>query len=170
MTELLGERVTLRTLEQSDAPRLRELRPSGWAASDSNWPFEGSRSTRYAILIGGSVVGFIQSAEEADPAYRHASIDIFVGKPWQHQGIGTDAVRTLAIHLVRDLGHHRVVIDPLADNTAAICCYRKVGFKPVGVMRRYARSHETGEWKDGLLMDLLAEELDAHRTPRAEPR
>jgi aminoglycoside 6'-N-acetyltransferase len=164
VTELPGERVTLRSLEEADVPRLRELRPSGWAASGSKWPLEGSRSTRYAIVLAGSVVGFIQSAEDADPKYRHASIDIFVGKPWQHQGIGTDAVRTLAIHLIRDLGHHRVVIDPRADNAAAIRCYRKVGFKPVGVMRRYEFSRETGEWKDGLLMDLLAEDLDFDRT------
>lgn len=158
----------MRILEEPDVPRVRELRPSGWAPSDRNWPLEGSRSTRYAIVLAGSVVGFIQSAEEAEPQYRHAGIDIFVGKPWQHQGIGTDAVRTLAIHLVRDLGHHRVVIDPLADNTTAIRCYRKVGFKPVGVMRSYERSPETGEWKDGLLMDLLAEDLDAHRAAPAD--
>jgi aminoglycoside 6'-N-acetyltransferase len=40
----------------------------------------------------------------------------------------------------------------------AIACYRKVGFRPVGVMRRYQRDR-SGEWQDGLLMDLLADEL-----------
>jgi RimJ/RimL family protein N-acetyltransferase len=34
----------------------------------------------------------------------------------------------------------------------------KAGFKPVGVMRRYERL-PGGEWHDGLLMDLLADEL-----------
>jgi aminoglycoside 6'-N-acetyltransferase len=117
-------------------------------------------STRYTVLLGGPIVGFIQSNEDPDPEYRHASIDVFVGTSYHGEGIGTDAVRTLAVHLVRDLGHHRVVIDPRVDNAAAIRCYRKVGFKPVGVMRRYERNLETGEWNDGLLMDLLAEELD----------
>lgn len=164
MSELQGERVTLRTLDEADAPRLRELRPSSWRSED-DWPFEeGSTATRYTIQLDETVVGLIQSGENPEPEYRHASIDIFVGEPWRGQGIGTDAVRTLAIHLVRDLGHHRVVIDPLADNTAAIHCYQKVGFKPVGVMRRYELDHTTGEWKDGLLMDLLAEELDTSRT------
>jgi len=33
-----------------------------------------------------------------------------------------------------------------------------VGFRPVGVMRRYERGAD-GTFHDGLLMDLLAEEL-----------
>jgi aminoglycoside 6'-N-acetyltransferase len=31
------------------------------------------------------------------------------------------------------------VIDPAADNTAAIRCYASVGFRPVRVMRHYER-------------------------------
>jgi aminoglycoside 6'-N-acetyltransferase len=50
------------------------------------------------------------------------------------------------------------VIDPAADNAAAIRAYEKVGFRPVGVMRQYERL-PGGEWHDGLLMDLLADEL-----------
>jgi aminoglycoside 6'-N-acetyltransferase len=33
-----------------------------------------------------------------------------------------------------------------------------VGFRPVGVMRRYERGPD-GVWHDGLLMDMLAGEL-----------
>lgn len=51
-----------------------------------------------------------------------------------------------------------MTIDPAADNAAAVRCYTKVGFQPVGVLRRYWRD-PTGAWRDGLLMDLLAEEL-----------
>jgi aminoglycoside 6'-N-acetyltransferase len=50
------------------------------------------------------------------------------------------------------------VIDPAADNVAAIRCYTKVGFKPVGVMRSYELGLD-GAWHDGLLMDLLADDL-----------
>ena len=73
--------------------------------------------------------------------------------------MGTDAVRTLAIALVDDLRFHRLVIDPAADNAAAIRCYAKVGFRPVGVMRQYEHDAEGDGWHDGLLMDLLAAEL-----------
>ena len=64
----------------------------------------------------------------------------------------------LARHLVDDLGHHRLTIDPAAANTRAIRAYEKAGFRAVGVMRRYERAPD-GTWRDGLLMDLLADEL-----------
>jgi RimJ/RimL family protein N-acetyltransferase len=34
------------------------------------------------------------------------------------------------------------------------------GFRPVGILRRYERDADGVGWHDGLLMDLLAEELD----------
>jgi aminoglycoside 6'-N-acetyltransferase len=112
----------------------------------------------FAIELEGEVVGLIQYHEEDDPMYRHAGIDLFLAEEVQGQGLGTDAVRTMARYLVHERGHHRLTIDPAADNTAAIRAYEKVGFKPVGVMRQYERL-PGGDWHDGLLMDLLADEL-----------
>jgi aminoglycoside 6'-N-acetyltransferase len=114
--------------------------------------------TAFAIVVDGETVGLIQYHEEDDPMYRHAGIDLFLSQSVQGRGLGTDAVRTMARHLVDDRGHHRLVIDPAADNVAAIRAYEKAGFRPVGVMRRYERL-PGGEWHDGLLMDLLADEL-----------
>ena len=42
-------------------------------------------------------------------------------------------------------------------NDRAIKAYEAVGFKRVGIMRK-AELHN-GEWTDGVLMDLLIEEL-----------
>ena len=79
----------------------------------------------------------IQYCEETDEEYRHAGIDLFLGAPYHDRGLGTDAVRTMARHLIDDRGHHRLTIDPAAHNERAIRCYEKVGFKRVGVMREY---------------------------------
>jgi aminoglycoside 6'-N-acetyltransferase len=68
-------------------------------------------------------------------------------------------VLTLARHLVRDRGHHRLVIDPAAENERAIRAFERVGFRRVGVQRKVELA-EDGSWRDGLLMDMLAEELD----------
>jgi aminoglycoside 6'-N-acetyltransferase len=106
----------------------------------------------------GRVVGAIQYGEESDPDYRHASIDIYLDPAVHGRGLGTDAVRTLSRYLIGERGHHRLVIDPAADNAAAIRSYTKVGFRQVGIMRRYERGPD-GTWHDGLLMDLLADEL-----------
>jgi len=64
----------------------------------------------------------------------------------------------VARRLIEEDGHHRITIDPAADNEHAISAYEKVGFRRVGTMRRYQRMSD-GTWIDGLLMELLADEL-----------
>ena len=55
------------------------------------------------------------------------------------RGIGTEAVRRVVRLLIDERGHHRITIDPAAENAAAIRAYEKVGFRPVGIMRGYER-------------------------------
>jgi aminoglycoside 6'-N-acetyltransferase len=112
----------------------------------------------WAIEFAGRVAGFIMAAEEDDPQYRHASIDIALAGPTQDRGLGRDAILTVARWLFGARGHHRLTIDPAASNARAIRAYERVGFRPVGVMRAYERARD-GTWHDGLLMDLLASEL-----------
>ncbi len=144
----------LRRIRQHPAVRRfwRDVDPT------SGWPLSDPEVQRYAVVVEGTVVGLVQCSEEVDPDYRHASLDVFLDPGMHGRGLGRDAVATLARHLLEDRGHHRLVIDPAADNTAAIRCYTSVGFRPVGVLRRYERDPDGG-WHDGLLMDLLAEEL-----------
>lgn len=115
-------------------------------------------SETFVIEVDGAVAGILQVAEENEPDYRHAGLDISLATAFQNRGLGREALRLVIDHLARDRGHHRFTIDPDADNEPAIRCYRAVGFRPVGVMRRYSRSPD-GTWHDGLLMDLLADEL-----------
>jgi aminoglycoside 6'-N-acetyltransferase len=167
---LRGAIVTLRPATVEDVPELARIRATpevyGRFGGGDDLTAEVAEDLGqldvavYAIEWDGRVVGAIQWSEETDPQYRHADIDIYVDPAVHGRGVGSDAVRTLAPHLVREHGHHRLEIDPAADNAAAIACYRKVGFRPVGILRRYERG-PTGEWHDGLLMDLLAEELSA---------
>lgn len=169
---IAGERVVLRPLLAGDRDRLREIveRPEvadRWLGSRTvegllDEFYAAEDTTPFTITLDGAVVGYIQYGEEPDPDYRHASIDVFVDPDWHGRGIGSDAVGTLARHLVRDRGHHRVTIDPAASNEPAIRAYRRVGFRPVGLMRAYERGRD-GTWHDGLLMDLLAEDLDPDR-------
>ncbi|MBT2214106.1 MULTISPECIES: aminoglycoside 6'-N-acetyltransferase [Actinomadura] len=152
-----GERVVLRAVKDEDSGVLEEILrepevAAWWGPTDD---FEDM----LAIVLDGQVVGAIQYDEEDDEDYRHASIDIFLSARHHGRGLGTDSVRTLARWLIRDRGHHRITIDPAVANTVAIRCYTKVGFKPVGAMREYERDPVSGEWRDGLLMDLLAREL-----------
>lgn len=164
--ELSGEQVVLEGVTAAHVAELRRIlhtpevrRRWGDEAASADWPFDDPSVTRFAVVVEGMVRGMVQYGEEEEPAYRHASIDIFLDPAVHGRGIGRDAVATLARHLVHDRGHHRLVIDPAADNEAAVRCYAAVGFRPVGVMRRYERDADGNGWHDGLLMDLLAEEL-----------
>ena len=112
----------------------------------------------FVIEVGGEVVGAIQYGEEEDPMYRHASVDIFLSTSHHGRGLSAEAIRLLASHLFEERGHHRLTIDPAADNAAAIRAYEKVGFRRVGIMRSYERGPD-GVWHDGLLMDMLRDEL-----------
>jgi aminoglycoside 6'-N-acetyltransferase len=90
--------------------------------------------------------------------YRHAGMDIYLTASRHGEGLGTEALRALARYLFEERGHHRLTIDPAADNTAAIRAYERVGFRRVGIMREYERGPD-GVWRDGLLMDMLEEEF-----------
>jgi Acetyltransferases, including N-acetylases of ribosomal proteins len=136
----------------------RWWRGEGDMASEVAADLADPDASTLAVELDGRVVGAVQWSAETEPDYRHAGIDIYLDPSVHGRGAGTDAVRTLARHLLVDEGFHRLVIDPAADNAAAIKCYSKVGFKPVGIMRKYERGSD-GTWHDGLLMDLLAEEF-----------
>jgi aminoglycoside 6'-N-acetyltransferase len=108
--------------------------------------------------VDGALVGSLQVAEEDTPDYRHAGIDLFLAPEYQGRGLGPGAIHLIARHLLEVRGHHRLTIDPAAENLRAIHAYERVGFQPVGIMRQYQRGRD-GTWHDGLLMDLLVGEL-----------
>ena len=112
----------------------------------------------YAILLDGEIIGAIQAHEENDVEFRSAGMDLFVDPRHHGAGLGPDAIRTLARHLIDERGHHRLTIDPAAANEQAIRAYEKVGFRKVGILRQH-QLFPDGTWQDGLLMDLLATEL-----------
>ncbi|WFE39168.1 GNAT family protein [Micromonospora sp. WMMD998] len=165
---LRGRAVALRPATDGDVDALAAIRATPevrrwWRGDDDlagavRADLADDSLTVYVIEHDGRLVGAIQWYAETDPDYRHASLDIFLDPAARGSGLGGDAIRTLARHLADEYGHHRFTIDPAAANTAAIRAYAKVGFRPVGIMRRYERGPD-GRWHDGLLMDLLAEDL-----------
>src|SRR5918996_678783 len=164
---LRGDGIVLRPLRADDVERVAEIQSQPgvlrwWGPpneAELRRQAEGHDEAKaLAIEREGELVGLIQYHEENEPDFRHASIDLFLAETYQGRGLGSDAVRTLGRYLIGERGHHRLTIDPAADNVAAIRAYEKVGFRPVGRMREYWRSPE-GSWHDGLLMDLLAREL-----------
>lgn len=153
----------IRPLAAGDEAELRRIHLTPevvrwWDVPSEGFPWDELESTRLTIEVEGVVAGLVEFWEELEPKYRHAAIDVFLDPALHGHGLGTEAVRRVVRHLIDERGHHRLTIDPAVANAAAIRAYEKVGFRRVGVMRRYERDVGGGGWHDGLLMDLLAGE------------
>jgi aminoglycoside 6'-N-acetyltransferase len=168
--EILGQRVILRPVIPADVPGLATIITTPevarwWPAYDrARVEAEFLADEEDVVVLGihlppdDRLVGLIQWSEESDPEFRHAAIDLFLDPAVQGRGLGPDAMRAAARHLVTERGHHRLTTDPSVENERAIRAYEKVGFRHVGRLRRYQR-YPDGSWRDGVLMELLAEEL-----------
>ncbi len=170
LPRLVGDRVTLRPGTHEEAPILHAIlsEPSvmrWWGHPEpeediaANLRGEGGNCL-LIIEVDHAVAGGIQYYEEEDEMYRHAGIDIFLSESYQGRGLGREAIALLVRFLLDRRHHHRLIIDPAAANTRAIRCYESVGFRPIGVMRQYERGLD-GTFHDGLLMDLIATDLEA---------
>jgi aminoglycoside 6'-N-acetyltransferase len=166
MTVLRGERVVLRPATAADVPALvailRTPEVARWwgerVEDDVREALDDPDTTVWVVCEGDRAIGMVQAWEETDPMYRHAGIDISLHPDRHGRGLGAETVRTVARWLFEERGHHRITIDPAAQNTVAIRSYERVGFRRVGVMRRYERGPD-GTWHDGLLMEMLTGEL-----------
>jgi aminoglycoside 6'-N-acetyltransferase len=164
--ELRGDRVVLRPVTDADVDAIAAILAEPeverwWGEHDADRVrrelIEDEETELLAVELAGELVGILQIYEENEPAYRHASLDISLATRHHDRGLGREALRVAIDHLADERGHHRFTIDPSLANARAIRCYTAVGFKPVGVLRRYERAPD-GSWRDGLLMDMLADE------------
>lgn len=149
LTALLGEPQVARWWPGYDEARVRD--------EPKTRGDDGEYLTVFAVREAGRLLGVVQAIEALDPEYRHAGLDLALGQAGQGRGVGREAVGAVVRWLFVTRGHHRLVIDPAADNTRAIRCYEAVGFRRVGVMRQYERGAD-GRFHDGLLMELLKDE------------
>jgi aminoglycoside 6'-N-acetyltransferase len=161
-----GEGVVVRSVVEADYPALKAVmrcpgvRAWWWDFDLDNVAAEVSEPDVCPLVIEHEdhVIGYMQFSEEESLQYHFASIDLSLHDDYQGRGYGRDAVRTLARYLFEVRGHHRLTIDPASANARAIACYGSVGFTPVGILREYERGAD-GSWHDGLLMELLMDEL-----------
>ena len=170
---LAGELVTLRAIEREDVPDLHT-----WGQEYATWPEgsyhpyaprslaeslakfdarEGYRSTDssvdFAMDVDDALVGSI-CLWGLDAFNRRAHLGITVGTPYRGKGYGTDACRVLVRYAFVDRGLHRVQLEVLANNAAAVRAYEKAGFVRDGVLREAAWVR--GELIDEVVMSVLS--------------
>src|SRR2546423_1203686 len=140
---LRGERVTLRPLVDADldalvaiveSPGVREWWPSAGNAARVREELVSDESTywTFAIEVEGRLAGWLGFGEEADPYYRHASLDVILAEEHHGRGLGPEALRTAIDWLVRERGHPPFTIHPPGADRPALPAHESGGVPPGG--------------------------------------
>ena len=88
---------------------------------------------------------------------RNYGLGICIGEAdGRDKGYGTETIKMLVKFGFEQCGAHRVFLRLISDNTRALACYKKCGFKEVGRNREaeWMNSH----WVDEICMDILEQE------------
>ncbi|MFC2172295.1 GNAT family N-acetyltransferase [Acidobacteriota bacterium] len=103
----------------------------------------------------GEIVGLLHAVLDHWNSLAHIQ-QIIVVKNLRGKGIGTEILTRFNERCFTELRLHRVQLFVDNDNTEAIACYKKAGFKTEGLMRD-ASKVEDG-WVSWYSMSLLADE------------
>ncbi|HEX3043773.1 MAG TPA: GNAT family protein [Bacillota bacterium] len=81
---------------------------------------------------------------------REAELRIRIGeKAFWGKGFGSEALKLILDYMLIGKEFQRIYLRVYHFNQRAICCYRKLGFKPTGILRRNSPG-----WKNIILMEL----------------
>lgn len=102
------------------------------------------------------VIGFVYFKENS---YTRGvfSIGITIGIDYWGQGYGVDSIRTLCKYLFYKKRAHKIELEVVKDNIAAIKCYKKCGFIEEGIRR--SKYYLSGVYLDTMIMGLLKKEF-----------
>ncbi|MES4908610.1 MULTISPECIES: N-acetyltransferase family protein [unclassified Streptomyces] len=159
--------VAVRLARPGDAEAIRALRNDAIEHSTALWtqtpqsPAEGAgwlaahleRGSAYVAEAEGEVAGFAAYGpwRKLD-GYRHTVEDsVYVREDRHGLGIGSALLATL-IASAREAGHHVVVADIEAENTASIRLHERFGFRHVGTVPEVGTKF--GRWLDLTIMRL----------------
>ena len=143
---LRGRLTTLRPADEGDIDRLVD-----WHADPEvsrYWDGETfSRAEMAERLARRDAEAWIVEEQSEPVGYLqvHATgLDMFLIPSARGRGLGPDAARAMAEHLVHERGHKRVTVDPYAWNEVAVRAWERAGF--VEVSLREAGGEYTAPW------------------------
>ena len=172
---LLGDRIRLREIEREDLPNFvkwfndPEVRryllfsnPMSMA-KEKDW-FESYLKGEDLILgiecqQNGkwTLIGNV-GIHRTNWQHSFTNLGIVIGeKEFWGRGLGTDAIRTIVVHIFNELNLNRVALEVFDFNSRAIKCYEKAGFVHEGIMRQ--AQFTNGVYCDIHMMAILREDF-----------
>jgi len=166
--------VTIRRAERGDLEFLLELmneddvvqnlsvtRPAdrdGLAAEIERSQAEPQDFGRFVIEVDGEPAG-LMGFEVGNRRSRIANLGSLAIHPdFRGQHLADEAARLFQRHLLGDLGYHRLQLEIYGFNDRAQRHAERAGFVREGARRRAYWRH--GEWVDGVIYGLVAEDFD----------
>jgi RimJ/RimL family protein N-acetyltransferase len=159
-----GRKVALRAVERADLQKVWELRNDAEIEANAFGPptphsmaeieawFErlhapANKDHVFVIEADGRFVGTC-NLRDVDALNRRADLGISLLPDEIGKGFGSDAIRVLLEYTFVHLNLHKLCLDTLETNEAALRAYRACGFVEEGRLREH-------EWASGRFVDLI---------------
>ena len=148
------KRLTLRPLEDRDAPRIVAL-AGDWAVASMTaripYPYDETHSHQWisglddgefvrGIEFDGELIGAVGYFHDADGV---AEIGYWIGQPWWGRGFATEAASMLVRYCFTNGGMSRIVCCHFADNPASQRVIEKLGFTTTGTCKAYCEARRS---------------------------
>lgn len=99
------------------------------------------------------------SINECDVKNRTCTIGIMIGdKDYWSKGYGSDALKVLIKFIFEEVNMNKIKLKVFSFNTRAIACYKKVGFKEEGILKK--ELYRNGKYHDEILMAIFKSEIE----------
>lgn len=82
----------------------------------------------FLVEEDGRAIGYLQAWRDTPAS---GGLDMFLVPDARGRGLGPDAARALASHLVNEHGWERLTVDPELGNQRAVRAWRRAGFREV---------------------------------------
>ena len=131
--------------------------PSPWSHESFEHEFDNPNGTFWVAILESNVVGYGGIWFAIDEAH---ITTLSVSPDFQRQGIGEKMAVNLLLE-AQERGMKCATLEVRAGNQAAICLYKKLGFEPVAIRKKYYPNDHS----DAIVMWLY--DLDSWTAPNA---
>jgi len=178
---LVGERVRLRLLSETDAGELLELRlrnrsffqPFVMTQQEEHFTLEHvsmqlrqaaaeteqDRSYWFGVFAEAGLCGYVRLTNIVRGAFHNAYIAYMLDEGHNGRGLMTESVKLALSAAFGRIGLHRVQAAIMPHNGPSIRVAEKAGFQREGYARRYLKLN--GKWEDHYLYAALSDDADA---------